>query len=93
MAKEEKPIEKKEETEHQTKAVSFASLTFKDSVVVKNTNKAEQVMTKRAWEEIRKGELDRLQGFELLGKYVKDDSEKGYSIQPIDDDYEPSEEA
>ena len=93
MAKEEKTIEKKEETEQEVKAVAFTSLAFKDSVVVKNSNKAEQVMTKRAWEEIRKAELDRLQGFELLGKYVKDDSEKGYSIQPVDDDYEPSEEA
>jgi hypothetical protein len=93
MAKEEKTIEKKEETKQEVKPVAFTSLAFKDSVVVKNSNKAEQVMTKRAWEEIRKAELDRLQGFELLGKYVKDDSEKGYSIQPIDDDYEPTEEA
>jgi hypothetical protein len=93
MAKEEKTIEKKEETKQEVKPVAFTSLAFKDSVVVKNSNKAEQVMTKRSWEEIRKAELDRLQGFELLGKYVKDDSEKGYSIQPIDDDYEPTEEA
>jgi hypothetical protein len=87
MAKEEKTIEKKEETKQEVKPVAFTSLAFKDSVVVKNSNKAEQVMTKRAWEEIRKAELDRLQGFELLGKYVKDDSEKGYSIQPIDDKF------
>lgn len=98
MAKEEKKAaeETPQAAEETVETIPFSSLTFKDSVVVKNTNKAEQVMTKRAWEEIVKGNLDRLQGFELLGKYIKDDSKenkKGYLIQPIDDDYEPSEEA
>lgn len=95
MAKEEKkaPEETPQVPEETVKTIRFSELAYNEQLVIKNTNKAEQVVTKRAWEEIRKGELDRLQGFELLGKYVKDDSEKGYSIQPIDDDYEPSEEA
>lgn len=88
MAKEEKKA-----AEETVKTIPFSSIRYNEQLVIKNTNKAEQVVSKRAWEEIVKGSLDRLQGFELLGKYVKDDSEKGYSIQPIDDDYEPTEEA
>lgn len=95
MAKEEKkaPEETEKTAEETVKIIPFSELAYNEQLVVKNTNKAEQVVTKRAWEEIVNGNLDRLQGFELLGKYVKDESEKGYSIQPIDDDYEPSEEA
>ena len=94
MAKEEKKVAEEivQAAEETVETVPFSSIRYNEQVVIKNTNGAEQVVLKRAWEEIVKGNLDRLQGFKLLGKYIKDDSEKGYSIQPIDDDYEPSEE-
>lgn len=98
MAKEEKKVaeETPQAVEETAKPISFSELAYNEQVVIKNTNGAEQVVLKRAWEEIVKGNLDRLQGFELLGKYVKDENKenkKGYLIQPIEDDYEPSEEA
>lgn len=70
------------------KVLKFSELSYKTEVVIRNTNKAEAVVTKVYWESVRKNGLGRLQGIELLGVAVRTAGGKGYTISPVEDDFE-----
>ena len=78
----------------ETKAVKLSQVSHKDDfLLVKNTNKEEQVVPKQFWINVRDYELDRLQGFELIGKVTKLPEKEGDKIEfvPVEDDYEVAE--
>lgn len=70
------------------KVLKFSELSYKTEVVIKNTNKAEAVVTKAYWESVRSNDLDRLQGIVLLGVAVRTAGVNGYTIAPAEDDFE-----